>query len=125
MVWDRLFGTHQTEKERVVFGVVLPPIYYQTSDQICLQFGYYRNVWQKFKSVEGFSNKVSALLKGPGWAPGTPRLGNHNEIPEPGPSAPRYIYEPSIDSWKSFYISIHLFVIVLAIFLIDGQHIVV
>ncbi|CAG2113484.1 unnamed protein product [Medioppia subpectinata] len=80
MVWDRLFGTHQTEKEKILYGVVSPTP--KTYDSMILQFGYYRDVWQKFCKVEGFCNKMSALFKGPGWTPGKPRLGDINDVPE-------------------------------------------
>lgn len=29
-----------------------------------------------------WSNKMSVLFKGPGWMPGTPRLGNPEDIPD-------------------------------------------
>lgn len=32
-------------------------------------------MYEKIKSVQGWSNKVKVLLYGPGWLPGTPRLG--------------------------------------------------
>ena len=105
MVFDRIFGTHQTEKERVVFGVVSPAP--QTFDSMTLQFGYYRDIWHKFKSVEGFGNKMSALFKGPGWAPGKPRLGLISDVPEPDMNAPKYSYDPSIPFWKMVYIGVH------------------
>ena len=92
MIWDRIFGTYQTEREKIVFGVVSPTP--QTFDSMTLQFGYYKDVAKKFQSVEGFANKMSALFKGPGWAPGKPRLGLLEEVPTPDPNAPKYSWGP-------------------------------
>ena len=123
MIWDRMFGTHQTEKEKIVYGVVSPTP--PTFDSMTLQFGYYRDVWNKFKKVEGFGNKMSALFKGPGWAPGKPRLGLISDVPEPDPNAPKYSHDPYIPDWKKWYIGVHSIVIVLGFYLLaDHPYIV-
>lgn len=33
-------------------------------------------------NMPGFWNKLSVFLKGPGWEPGKPRLGNLEDIPD-------------------------------------------
>lgn len=33
-------------------------------------------------SVEGIPNKLKAIFYGPGWFPGTPRLGDNDQLPE-------------------------------------------
>ena len=105
MIWDRIFGTYQAEKDKIYFGVVSPTP--NTYDSMILQFGYYRDVWDKFQKVEGFGNKMSALFKGPGWSPGKPRLGLISDVPEPDPTAPKYSYDPHIPEWKKYYIGLH------------------
>ncbi|CAG2111915.1 unnamed protein product [Medioppia subpectinata] len=119
MVWDRLFGTHQTEKEKILYGVVSPTP--KTYDSMILQFGYYRDVWQKFCKVEGFCNKMSALFKGPGWTPGKPRLGDINDVPEVDYTLPKYSHDPYIEDWKKIYIAFHSVIVVLAFYLL-GEH---
>ena len=42
----------------------------------------YWHLLLRFLKIDGLANKVSVLLKGPGWAPGKPRLGINSEIPE-------------------------------------------
>ena len=112
MIWDRIFGTHQTEKEKIVYGVVSPMP--KTYDSMVLQFGYYRDVYQKFRDVDGLGNKLSALFKGPGWEPGKPRLGLIKEVPEPDPAGPKYSYDPFIPLWKKFYVMIHSSIMLVA-----------
>lgn len=89
MIWDRIIGIHQIEQDRIVFGV-------KTFASMILQFGYYQDIWEKFNSVEGFGNKLSALFKGPGWAPGKSRLGLISDVPESDHNQPKYSYDPEI-----------------------------
>ncbi|CAG2179258.1 unnamed protein product, partial [Oppiella nova] len=119
MIWDRMFGTHQTEKEKILYGVVSPTP--KTYDSMILQFGYYRDVWRKFCKVEGFWNKMWALFKGPGWAPGKPRLGDIKDVPEVDYSQPKYSHDPYIADWKKVYIAYHSIVVVLGFYLL-GEH---
>ncbi|CAG2108540.1 unnamed protein product, partial [Medioppia subpectinata] len=116
MVWDRLFGTHQTEQDPIVFGVVSPVP--KTFDSMTLQFGYYRDIWHKFNTVEGVGNKLSALFKGPGWMPGKPRLGLISDVPEPDRSLPKYSHDPYIPFWKMVYIGFHGAFVVLGFYLL-------
>ncbi|XP_054159283.1 alkylglycerol monooxygenase-like [Oppia nitens] len=116
MIWDRMFGTHQTEKESIVFGVVSPTP--ETYDSMILQFGYYRDVWHKFQTVDGLGNKLSALFKGPGWMPGKPRLGDIKDVPEPDRTLPKYSWDPYIPMWKKCYVAIHGIVIVLGFYIL-------
>ena len=46
--------------------------------QICHWIHILKTVWQ----TEGLANKVSVFVKGPGWAPGKPRLGCAEDIPD-------------------------------------------
>lgn len=47
-----------------------------------LQFHHCVYIWSMFWTTPGFVNKLSVIFKGPGWAPGKPRLGLIEEIPE-------------------------------------------
>lgn len=46
------------------------------------QIFYFGKVWEKAQSMGNFWDKVSAFLKGPGWFPGTPRLGDLEMVEE-------------------------------------------
>ena len=121
MIFDRIFGTYQKERkaEELIFGVVSPsPV---TFDPIILQFGYYRDVFKKFVQMETCSDKISALLKGPGWSPGKPRLGLISDVPEPDKNAPKYTYDPPTSPWIKLYIGLHGIMLLLGLYLI-GQH---
>lgn len=81
IVWDRLFGTFEPERDtdELVFGVTTQlhswnPVYIQTYHWIQIL----KTSWQ----MEGVINKVSVFVKGPGWAPGKPRLGCREDIPD-------------------------------------------
>ncbi|KAI2808583.1 hypothetical protein BLOT_006528 [Blomia tropicalis] len=121
MIWDRMFGTYQREKkdDELVFGVVSPTP--ATFDPMVLQFGYYRDVYKKFCQMETFSDKMSALFKGPGWSPGKPRLGLISDVPEPDRSAPKYSYDPKTSVWIKLYVAIHGIMFPFVLYMI-GHH---
>lgn len=81
IIWDRMFGTFEAERRR-------EPLVYGLIDQVksfnpfYLEFFYLGKVFEKMFSVKGLVNKLKALFYGPGWFPGTPRLGNYEDLPE-------------------------------------------
>lgn len=86
IIWDRMFGTFQAEQDRPAYGLTHPV---STFDPWALQTLHLQHIWNQIWRLKGFSNKLSAIFKGPGWAPGKPRLGNPSEIPEvPRPVEP-------------------------------------
>ena len=102
IIWDRIFGTFAWERrdEPMVYGLIeqvdsFNPLYLQViiqllvSQQIAIngsfissQLFYLGKVYDKFRSVSGFGNKLKAIFYGPGWFPGTPRLGDPDCLPE-------------------------------------------
>ena len=46
------------------------------------QIFYYGKVLEKANSMDNWQDKVSAVVKGPGWFPGTERLGDPMGVPE-------------------------------------------
>lgn len=124
MFWDHLFGTYEHEKEQIVFGVLSK--HPDTFDMLTLQFGYYKYIIQKFREVEGWQNKLSAIFKGPGWSPGKPRLGVIDEVPErPDPEEPKYSYDPYVPFWHKLYCASHGFIIFLGFYLMADHPIMV
>lgn len=103
IIFDRLFGTFEAEKEEVVYGLVHPldswgPVH----SQIChLQY-----MIKTFFETPGLGNKLSVIFKGPGWAPGKPRLGLIEDIPDI--HAPEKKFEgPVLPLWLNVYIWVH------------------
>ena len=46
------------------------------------QLFYMKHVFEKSLGMKSWSDKISAFLKGPGWFPGTERLGDLSMVPE-------------------------------------------
>ena len=46
------------------------------------QFSYWEMSAKKFLKTEGWINKLWRVVKGPGWEPGKPRLGNLEDVPD-------------------------------------------
>jgi len=111
MIWDRIFGTYQSEKddEKIKFGIVSEQP--KTFDSLYLQFGPYTKVWNKFFEVKGFNNKMKSIFYGPGWVPGKGRLGDLNDIPAVDPNDPKFEYDPYVPSWQSVYIFINIILV--------------
>jgi hypothetical protein len=73
-------GTFQEEtKEEVVYGLVHP---LRSWDIIYTQVSHFLWMWKCFWQREGWKNKLNTVFMGPGWAPGKPRFGCHDDIPE-------------------------------------------
>merc|ERR1712141_349898 len=66
IIWDRMFGTFEWERddEKIVYGLVDQPQFFNPLKH---QMFYYGKVLEKARSMNNWSNKVSAFLKGPGW----------------------------------------------------------
>ncbi|XP_071941594.1 alkylglycerol monooxygenase-like [Antedon mediterranea] len=105
IIWDRMFGTFQAEEEKVVYGLTHPinswnPVWIQ----VCHLHHIMKTVW----TTSGFKNKLSVIFNGPGWMPGTPRLGNPEDIPKV--SAPVDVYNPSMSIPTQLYVLLHYLV---------------
>ena len=68
------------------------------------QLFYYPYLMRRAWKVKGISNKISVFLKGPGWAPGKPRLGYIEEIPD----VRIYVFH-SIDLSMSMYVYTYMY----------------
>lgn len=123
MVWDRVFGTYQAEEEKVAFGTTGHQ--YETFDTVTLHFYYYYDtVWKKFKEMDNWTDKLKALFYGPGWAPGKPRTGLLEDIPDIDPHAQIERYDVEIPFWQSFYVLVHSFLISLGFYVITDHPLV-
>ncbi|KAK9962422.1 hypothetical protein ABG768_007791 [Culter alburnus] len=101
IIWDKMFGTFTPESDKVVYGLTHP---INTFEIWSVEFLYYPYLWQRFWEAEGISNKLSVILKGPGWTPGKPRLGDIADIPQiTGEEMP---YDPAWSSLMQAYVFI-------------------
>ncbi|XP_068616555.1 alkylglycerol monooxygenase [Brachionichthys hirsutus] len=106
ILWDRLFGTFAAETDKVVYGLVSP---IKTFEIVSVQLHYYLYLWKMSKTYTTISNKLSTFLKGPSWAPGKPRLGDHKLVPKvTGKEAP---YNPSWSLPLQAYVAVHFLLV--------------
>ena len=54
-----------------------------------------------------FGDKFKALFYGPGWQPGTPRLGDLTGMPDKTPQRPKY--NPTLPKMTEAYLVAHFF----------------
>lgn len=117
IIWDRLFGTFAAESDPVVYGLTHP---ISTFDPIWTQIHHLVHVLRTCYNIEGISNKLSVLFKGPGWHPGTGRLGDINEIPDV--KAPWPQHNPQLPSFLSMYVSGHFCLVIVGFILLVTRH---
>lgn len=128
IIWDRMFGTfaHEKEGEDIVYGLVFNqpsfnPVWLQVRKACSLklqiahfafvifQYFYSAHVAHKWQAMEGWANKLSAVFKGPSWAPGAPWTGWEADKIKVGP---RTKFEVSIPMWCNIYLLVHFSVVV-------------
>ena len=115
IIWDRMFGTFEPEKdERIVYGLVHP---LNSWNPLWVQFHHFIYLFRVVLEHDQLSDKLSLLFKGPGWSPGKPRLGYREDIPLPMNKKP---YDRKTPLWLDAYIVLH-FVIVIVLSLTVGE----
>lgn len=75
------------------------------------QVFYFRAVFRKARSMTTWGDTLKALFYGPGWFPGTPRLGDPTTFPDI--KAPREKYNPQLPQWQQVYVVVHFIIILL------------
>lgn len=108
IIWDRMFGTFAAEDDKVHYGLTTPV---RTFDPTSLQMGHYRDLIKRLISVKGWRNKLSVLLKGPGWDEGKPRLGLIEDIPDITGNSIIQPYNPPLSLRRQLYLVIHFFIV--------------
>jgi len=66
---------------------------------------------EKANDTDSWKDWISAFIKGPGWFPGTPRLGDPLEVPE---IQHRAKYDPKASIWIQSYAILHFLLVFLA-----------
>ncbi|XP_061182828.1 alkylglycerol monooxygenase-like [Saccostrea echinata] len=107
IIFDRIFGTFAKEQEEVVYGLVHP---LTSWDPINAQICHLKYMWSVFKETKGFANKLAVIWKGPGWAPGKPRTGLTEDIPDI--HAPQEKFDRRLPLWTNLYIWIHMLLLI-------------
>ncbi|KAM8967491.1 alkylglycerol monooxygenase [Pelodytes ibericus] len=110
IIWDRIFGTFVPEKEKVLYGLTHP---INTFEPFQVQLQHCIYIWNTLWDTPGFFNKLSVILKGPGWGPGKPRLGLPEEIPQiTGDEKP---FNPTLPMYLQIYTFMH-FILMLSVY---------
>lgn len=70
--------------------------------------------------MDNWKDTLSAFLKGPGWFPGTGRLGDDSFVPE---VPDRELYAPYNSMFDGFYTAVHFFETFLLMIFLSGNHV--
>ena len=65
IIWDRMFGTFQKEKEVPIYGITEN---INTFSPLKIASHEYVNLWQDIRRTKKFSDKINYLIKPPGWS---------------------------------------------------------
>jgi hypothetical protein len=73
IIWDRMFGTFEAESETVSYGLVHPDTFYNV---FTAQFGHYYHIVHSYVTKrDSIGDRLKTVFYGPGWVPGSPRMG--------------------------------------------------
>ncbi|XP_055337676.1 alkylglycerol monooxygenase-like [Paramacrobiotus metropolitanus] len=104
IIWDKMFGTFEPEhpNEQIVYGLLQPV---NTFNVMWIQFGYVVESIRKLSHYDTIRDKISSLIMGPGWKPGSQRLGDPAKLPDI--KAPMPVYDVKLSTGKKIYCVIH------------------
>ncbi|MCH2042884.1 MAG: sterol desaturase family protein [Saprospiraceae bacterium] len=97
IIFDRMFGTFEPEREPVVYGVTTP---LNTFNPIWANFDYYKTIGKEMKPMK-FTDKLRLLVEKPGWRPA--ELGGPHQVPEVDRTA-QIKYDPKISNSGEQYV---------------------
>jgi len=102
IIWDRMFGTFESERDSdIVYGLVDQPQFW---NPVKHQLFYYGKVVEKARSMDNWTDFFFAFVKGPGWFPGTERLGDISFVAE---NPVREKYDTSVHPCLHLYTITH------------------
>lgn len=104
IIWDRIFGTFEEEKEAVNYGITQD---INSRDFITLLFHYYQNLAFKIQQIPSWKEKFLLLVKGPEWQPTSAKIIPLDVYIEKN----TYLYE-NYSTAKKTYIITNVFLIV-------------
>lgn len=76
IIWDRLFGTYQTEQEPVTYGIIKP---INSANPFTIVFHEYWQIIRDVMVAQKLKNKLGFIFGRPGWQPSkkTEKSGSH------------------------------------------------
>ncbi|WP_258104615.1 sterol desaturase family protein [Marinoscillum sp. MHG1-6] len=66
IIWDKMFGTFEEEKEEICYGVTHPP---RTWDPIFINFQYWKQLWDDAVAAPYWWDKIKLWFMPLGWRP--------------------------------------------------------
>lgn len=117
ILWDRMFGTFQAERpdEKIVYGLTNQP---QKYNVIWHQFFHFVDMYHKAREMKTWGDVLKVIFYGPGWNPGTPRLGDPSTLKD---NPVRTKYDNKLPLWQSAYILLHILMTAAVQFTISKQ----
>ncbi|KAF4517237.1 hypothetical protein B566_EDAN005291 [Ephemera danica] len=107
IVWDRMFGTFAAPRpnEEIIYGLVLNQ---PSFNPLWLQTFYTAHVVSKWRAMIGWRDKLSAVVKGPSWAPGSPWTGREEDKID---VRERDKFDVALPLWCNVYVLVHFAVL--------------
>src|SRR5207245_2747260 len=106
IIWDRLFGTFESEladSAPLQFGLTHPLTTFNAWNVLT---DHYRHMVKMAREYPKWSEKVKVFLFGPGWEPGKGRLGDLNDIPESIDPEKEPEYDVAVPKWFLAYMRV-------------------
>eukprot|EP01132_Coremiostelium_polycephalum_P002509 gene2509-3107_t len=119
IIWDRLFGTFEPEDEKVYYGLVHA---LNSHDPSWCQVHHWHEIYEKLKLYPSWADKLKVLVYGPGWSPGTPRLGDNNTLPIPSDKDEKERLYISLPFVLNLYLFSHYMAVSLASLIIQAMY---
>lgn len=118
IIWDRMFGTFEEEKEKPVYGTVKP---LKSWNPIWANFEHFGKIGEAFSNEKGLKNKLMVLLKPPGW---TSLKGEYDTSKMDVSARKKFDEKGRFGKEYYSYITLQFFLVVafLAVFLFQWQH---
>ena len=66
IIWDKLFGTFEAEKAKVIYGVTTP---INTNNPVKIFFFGYKDLFKQMLNADSFTAAMGYFFKPPGWIP--------------------------------------------------------
>ena len=83
IIWDRLFGTFEPERERVRYGLTTN---IATFNPLRVAFHEFAAIWRDVRSASSWRERAGYMFKGPGWKPAAPSaMARDRGIEQPAP----------------------------------------
>ena len=107
IVWDRLFGTYEEEREKPVYGITKP---LASFDPLWAQVHYWVELARRSRRAPRLADKLKVWFMHPGWKPGG--------AAEAAPPAAAARYAPRTPRGLGAYVATNLVLAVVATFLL-------